>query len=395
ARKDESVVAARLQPVVWILALPWQIGDSGDLLAVPEQDAVAAAHGAFLALVELDEIRGLLLGLADEHGDAQHRLRHRQDLGGTAWRALGEDEAAEVGAGLDRAVDVLLARQPANLDQWPGEELAQLCRGFVRTHQRCPYKDRVRAGELRRRRLCARVDRAFRDHDAVARRLRHELELPGAVDPERAEIARVHPDHASIETGRPPELLLVVGLHERVESELVRSAHEPGRRRVVEVAEDEECGIRSRLPQLAQVLLRREETLREQRQVGRRPRRAQVVERARERGVHEDRNGPCASGLVSRDDLLDPRSGADVTGRRRAALELGDRTEAGSGERVRESHERENSTSSSSRIAAAPESIASRACAMPSCRFAAWPAAAIPPAALRITADRCPPSAPA
>ncbi len=56
--------------------------------------------------------------------------------------------------------------------------------------------------------------------------------------------------------------------------------------------------------------------------------------------------------------------------------------------------ERENSTSSSRRAAAAPESIAACAYSMPSRRFSACPAAAMPPAALRTTAARWPPSAP-
>ena len=70
--------------------------------------------------------------------------------------------------------------------------------------------------------------------------------------------------------------------------------------------------------------------------------------------------------------------------------------EAGLRERVANlMRPRENATSSSSRAAAAPESIASRARSIPSRRFSAWPAAAIPPAALRMTAERWPPSAPA
>ena len=102
--------------------------------------------------------------------------------GRAARRALGEDEAAEVGAGLDRGVDVLLPRQPADLDERPREQLAQLRAGIGRAHQRRADEDRVCAGELGRGRLRPRVDRALGDDDAVARRLRDELELRGAVD---------------------------------------------------------------------------------------------------------------------------------------------------------------------------------------------------------------------
>ena len=55
----------------------------------------------------------------------------------------------------------------------------------------------------------------------------------------------------------------------------------------------------------------------------------------------------------------------------------------------------EKAISSSSRSPAAPESIASRASPTPSRRSAAWPAAAIAPAALSTTAERRPPSSPA
>ena len=263
-------------------------------------------------LVELDEVRALLLRLADEDGDAQYRLRHRQDLGRLARRALGEDEAAQVGSRFDRGVDVLLARQPADLDERPREQLLQLRARVVRAHQRRPDEDGVRAGELGCGGLCPGVDGALRDDNAVARGFRHQLELRGAVDPEGAEVARVDADHAGAEPRRPPELLLVVGLDERVETELLRRGHQLRRGRVVEVAQDEESCVGACLPHVAQVLLRREEAFREQRQVDCRTRRAQVVERARERVVDEDGDGPRSSGLVGRHDVLDPGPGVDV-----------------------------------------------------------------------------------
>ena len=257
-----------------------------------------------------------------------------------AWRGepCGEDEAAEVGARLDRGVDVLLPRQAADLDERPREQLAQLGAGLGRAHQRRADEDGVRARELGRGRLRARVDGALGDDDAVPRRLRHQLELRGAVDPEGAEVAGIDADHGGAETGGALELVLVVGLDERVEAELVRGAHELRGRRVVEVAEDEERRVGARLPQLAQVLLGREEALGEQRQADGRARRTQVVERAGERVVHEHRDGARSSALVRGHDVLDPRSGADVAGRRRAPLELGDRAEPGPGECVREPH---------------------------------------------------------
>ena len=337
----------------------------------------------------------MLHGLADEDGDAQHGVGHGEDGVGPARRALGEDEAAEVGASLDRGVDVLLPRQAADLDERPREQLPQLGAGLRRAHQRRADEDGVRASELGGGRLRARVDGALGDHDPVARRLRHQLELRGAVDPEGAEVARIDPDHRGAEAGGALELVLVVSLDERVETELVSGEHELRGRRVVEVAEDEERGVGARLPYVAEVLLGREEALGEQRQADTRARRTQVVERAGERVVDEHRDGARSSGLVRGHDVLHPRAGTDVAGRGRAAFELGDRAEARGRECVRELHERENSTSSSSRAAAAPESIASRACARPSRMSSASLTAAIPPAALSSTAERWPPSAPA
>ena len=87
------------------------------------------------------------------------------------------------------------------------------------------------------------MDRALCHDHAVARRPGNELQLSGAVDPEGPEVARVDADHAGAEAGCALELLLVVRLHKRVEPELVRCAHQARRSRVVEVAEDEKCGI--------------------------------------------------------------------------------------------------------------------------------------------------------
>src|SRR5581483_12199044 len=103
------------------------------------------------------------------------------------------------------------------------------------------------------------------------------------------------------------------------------------------------------------VVLRREEALREERQGGRRARCAEVVDRPGEALVDEDGDRGCAAALIGGQDVLDSRAGTDVAQRRRAPLELGDRAESGGGERVREPHACENSTSSSSRTRASPE----------------------------------------
>ena len=78
---------------------------------------------------------------------------------------------------------------------------------------------------------------------------------------------------------------------------------------------------------------------------------------------HGERGG--AGPLEPRRELSGIGVGAQVAGRRRAPLDLGDRREPRGGERVAEPHaataSRENATSCSSRSAAAPDSSASRA----------------------------------
>ncbi len=168
-------------------------------------------------------------------------------------------------------------------------------------------EDGVGAGELGCGRLRACVDSAFRDDDPVPRCLRHERELGLAVDAERAEVACVDTDHAGAEAGRSLELFAAV-LDKRVEASFLGRAHQLARSPVVEVTQDEQRRVGARVPRLAQMRVGREEPLREQGQLRRRARRAQVVDGAGERVVDEDGDGPRASGLVRRDDDLDPRA---------------------------------------------------------------------------------------
>src|SRR5205814_6344078 len=100
--------------------------------------------------------------------------------------------------------------------------------------------------------------------------------------PEGGEVAGVDADGVGAERDRPRELLRVVGLDERVEAELAGPPLELRRPRVVEVAEQEEDGVGSRLRERADVLLGAEEALAEQRQARRRARRPEIVDRPAE-----------------------------------------------------------------------------------------------------------------
>ena len=175
-------------------------------------------------------------------------------------------------------------------------------------------------------------------------------------------------------------------LDERLEPELGGGVEQPPRRRVVEVAQQQQRRVGARVARGAQVLLGREEPLREQRQRRRRARRTQVVPRAAEALVDEDRDRGRAGALVRGGERCRIGVGTQVAGRRRAALHLGDRGQPGPAQRVREaSHHgdsRENATSSSRRAAAraAVDGLLARARALRA-RSAACPAAAIAPAA--------------
>ena len=168
--------------------------------------------------------------------------------GAAACRGLcGEDEPGEVGAGLGRDRDVLLARQAADLHERAAQEVGELRAGIGRAHERRADEDRVGAGELRGRGLRAVRDAALGDDRPVARGARNEVELHGTVDLERAQVARVHADHLGVERNRACELVGVVRLDEQVEPEGVRLVHEQAGAPVVDVAQEEQRRVGTRL----------------------------------------------------------------------------------------------------------------------------------------------------
>ena len=191
--------------------------------AVSKEHGVAPAHPAFLALVDLHEIGAGVLGVADEHGDAQPIARYVEDSRRAAWAVLDEDEAEHVCAGVEGRVDVVLAGQPAHLHERPRQQLAQLLRRIVGLHQGRADEDRVGAGELRGRAVGARVHTALGDDDRVVlAESSDEVELLCAIDLEGRQVPRVDADHLRAERNRAVELVRVVRLDERLEPELAR-----------------------------------------------------------------------------------------------------------------------------------------------------------------------------
>src|SRR5712691_10500854 len=121
--------------VEWILLVPRQVDDLRDGFAVPQEDRVAAANAALLPFVELDEVGPGLFRLADEYGDAEAVVRDGQDLPRTAWALLGEDEPEHVRAGLDGCVDILAARETADLHERAREDFTEAGRRILGAHQ--------------------------------------------------------------------------------------------------------------------------------------------------------------------------------------------------------------------------------------------------------------------
>jgi hypothetical protein len=289
-----------------------------------------------LLLVELDEVGADVLGLAHEHADRKHRVGHRQGLLRPA-RALRQHEAGEVGACLGRCRDVLLPGQAADLHERPPEEVRERRSRIGRAHERRAGEEGVRTGELGRRRVSTVLYAALRDHDPVALRVGDEVELGTAVDLERGEVARVQADHLGAERFRPTELLLVVGLYEGLQAELLGGCHELRHRRVVQFTEQKQCGVGPIRAGLVEGRSIKEEPLREEREVGCGTGGPEVFPGSGEAPVDQDRDG-CGAGLLegpSERSRLRVRT--EVAGRRRAPLHLGDRAQARGAQGVGES----------------------------------------------------------
>ena len=104
-------------------------------------------------------------------------------------------------------------------------------------------------------------------------------------------------------------------------------------RGVVEIAKEEQGGVRACVARGTQVVVCREEPLGEQRHGRGGARRPQVVPRSPEALVDEDGDRRCSGTLVGRGERCRVGVRAQVTGRRRAALDLRDRPQAWRAER--------------------------------------------------------------
>jgi hypothetical protein len=139
------------------------------------------------------------------------------------------------------------------------------------------------------------VDAALGDDHALrSLRPRDQLELRGAIDLERREVARIDADHLGVEGERAVELVRVVRFDQRLEPELACVGHQRGGALVVDVAQQDQGGVRSGDLRLQQLELLGEEALRQQRHRRRAAGGLQVVDRTAEAIVDEDRDRRCA-----------------------------------------------------------------------------------------------------
>ena len=83
------------------------------------------------------------------------------------------------------------------------------------------------------------------DHGLVVAQSGDQLELCFAVDLERRQVAGVDADDLGLESDRPLQLVRVVSLHERLDTELACVGDQGGGARVVDVAQQDECGVRA------------------------------------------------------------------------------------------------------------------------------------------------------
>ncbi len=296
-----------------IVFLPRKVDDACDLLALAKKHRVPATNLPLLRRIELDEVR-IALDLADDDGDREHRVGHVEHARSTTRARVGQDEARHVRAGRRGCANVLLARQPAHLDERPRDELREL-RGRIRgAHERRADEDRVSARKLGSSALSARFDPTLRNDDPITRGTRDQPQLAGAIDVERGEVACIDSDHARVERHRALELLGVVRLDERLEAELGRAHEKFTDGRVVQVAQDQQNGIGTGVAGGSQVRLGREEAFGEERKRGGGTRRAKVVPGATEPLVDQDRDGCRPGPFVGR--LRSPTDRRRAEGRR-------------------------------------------------------------------------------
>ena len=184
-----------------------------------QQDAVARAV-AVLARVELDEVGAGLVLLADEDGDAEHRLGRVEQLVRAA-RALRARMKPTRSAPASTATSTSSWRvRPQTLTSGRESSSASFAPGSGARISVEPTSIAF-APASSAAAPCARVcdRRTRRSRSGRAAHAASSASWRAAVDLERREVAGVDADHGRAERGRARELVGVVRLDERVEPE--------------------------------------------------------------------------------------------------------------------------------------------------------------------------------
>jgi hypothetical protein len=143
-----------------------------------------------------------------------------------------------------------------------------------------------------------------------------QFQLCVSVDLERREVTCIDADHFCAEANRALQLCGIVRLDEGLEAELVRVGHQGCRTLIVNVAQQDEGSVGTCDLRLQQVELVGEETFGEERRRRRCARGFEIVERAAEALVDEDRDrrGTRVRELCGESSWVGV--GAEVAGRR-------------------------------------------------------------------------------
>ena len=309
---------------------------------------------------------------ADQRGEVIGRRvgDDRDDLGPGSGRTGGADESRQdcglgdlerpgrpgnevqpdrVSPGTDRGERAVRIGHAADLHVRPAHDIGRVirlaaglnkggggCGRIGRAHERLADERTVEAMGTPTGNDLDSADAGLGDDQAI---VRHEATQPIGqlgIDLEGAQIPVVDPDQSSIGRKGRVELLLVMGLDERLQAELQGARDEAGEPPGRMEDREEQHEIGTSRPQHRELDLVDDELLGQHRDPNGRPDRAQVVDRPAEPvrlAQHRDRRGT-ARGIGTRapDDVVAPVG--DLSGGWRGALDLGDEMETGTGQEL-------------------------------------------------------------
>ncbi len=215
-----------------------------------------------------------------------------------------------------------------------GREISSfsLAAGSGGAHQRRSNQYGACSSQLGRRALGTRPDSALGHDHTVARDAGDELELGAAVDREVDQVTAVDAQTVGAQSQATLQLFGVVRLDQRIQSQLGAVGAQARHLLIGEIAQDQQEGVGASTCQLADLSLLAEEALADQRRAGRRAGCAQVVDRTGEALVHQhrDRRRARLGEVLRQSGRIGVR--AQLAGRGRLSLDLGDRLQARSGE---------------------------------------------------------------